>query len=62
MASQAAATPGIGQREVALVGQALGRADGNLARRRPAMIFKCGFAQILFHEISLGFCNWGNAI
>ena len=45
----------VGQGQIALVGQPLGRADGNLAGGWPAMVFECGFAQILFHEISLVF-------
>jgi hypothetical protein len=40
---------GIGQCQVALVGQDLGRADGNLTGGRPAVIFEGGLAQILFH-------------
>ncbi|MFZ1245944.1 MAG: hypothetical protein WAR41_12840, partial [Azonexus sp.] len=33
--------------------------DGNLARGGPAVIFKCGFAQILFHGFSSEFGYMG---
>ena len=39
----------IGQRQVALVGQSLGRRDRDLAGRRQAVIVERGFAQLFFH-------------
>jgi hypothetical protein len=36
----------IGHRQIVLVGQDLGRADGNLTGGRPAMIFEGGLAQV----------------
>src|SRR5437762_777494 len=41
----------IGEREVALVHQALGRRDGDFSRRRHAMIFQCVAAQLFFHHV-----------
>ena len=49
----------IGQRKITLVGQTFGRTNRNFAGGWPAMVFKCGFAQILFHEISLGIGHEG---
>ena len=39
----------IGQRQVALGGHRLGRVDRDLARRRVAVVFECGFAQVVCH-------------
>ena len=39
----------IGQRQVALGGHRLGRRDRDLARRRDAVVFECGFAQVVCH-------------
>ena len=56
----------IGQRQVTLVGQRLGGADGDLARRRQGMVFPRGIAQggfgsreLLGHEICKGLRGGG---
>src|SRR6185369_13285806 len=41
----------IGEREVALVHQALGRRDGDFSERGNPMILQCVAAQLLFHHV-----------
>jgi hypothetical protein len=44
---------GIGEREIALAGELLGRTNGDLARRRPPVIVEGVLLQLLVHATIL---------
>ena len=48
----------VGQCQVVLVDQCLGRANRNLAGRREAVILKCGLAEIVVHFFHLYSCSF----